>query len=461
MELTEQQRKNDMLSGSLWNKILLFALPLAASSILQQLFNAADVAVAGRFAGDAALAAVGANTPVINLFVNFLVGLSIGANVIIATAFGKGDKKRIHKTVHSSVLFSLLCGAAFTVVGILMARRILLLVSTPPEIMELATKYLRIYYLGMPAIMLYNFEAAMLRSRGDTRRPLIVLIVSGVINVGMNLFFVIICRMNVEGVAIATVLSNVISAGILFVLLLREPGELRLEPRKLRIDPATLRTMLRIGLPAGLQGVVFAVSNVCLQSALNILGADTVAGNTVGLNYEYIVYFILSAFSQAAVTFIGQNYGAGHYHRCRLVTRWCLLLGAISVVASCMLFLRFDREFASIFTTDPKIAAIAQQRMHAVLTLQVLNMVGEVLTGCLRGLGNSFAPAMICVAGICGTRLVWVYSLFPKFGTLQMLLVAYPVSWIITAVVIALVYLRVSRKKLRQPAPQSLEDSWV
>lgn len=306
----KNKKQIDMLNGSIWDKLLLFALPLAASSILQQLFNAADVAVVGNFAGGEALAAVGANGSVINLLVNLFVGLSIGTNVVVASFIGQKDDKRTNQAVHTSILLSMISGLVLLVVGILFARPILELMSTPEDIIDLATLYLQIYFAGMPFIMLYNFTSAILRSKGDTKRPLLSLLVSGVINVILNLFFVIVCHMSVEGVAIATVISNIISSLMLIYFLMHETDALKVELKKLCIHKDILLKVAKIGVPAGLQSTVFSISNVIIQTALNALGSAAVAASAAALNYEYFTYFVISAFSQAAVTFIGQNYAA-------------------------------------------------------------------------------------------------------------------------------------------------------
>ena len=329
----------DLLNGSIWDKILMFALPLAASSILQQLFNSADVAVVGQFAGSRALAAVGSNGAVINLLVNIFVGLSVGANVVIARCLGEGNKQRIRDAVHTSVLVALVSGFFVMIVGITVTRPILTLMSTPDDIIDLAVVYLRIYFLGMPFIMLYNFGAAILRSKGDTKRPFLCLLASGIVNVLLNLFFVIVCGLSVAGVGMATVISNAISSGMILYFLTHEKSEIRLSLRNLKIDKRILKEITRIGLPAGLQGMVFSFSNICVQSALNSLGSDAVAGSAAALNFEYFVYFLLNSFTQACVTFTSQNYGANKYDRCKKIALISFGMGlAFSTVLSIIFY---------------------------------------------------------------------------------------------------------------------------
>ena len=452
--MTKEIKKHEtnMLEGSLGKKILLFAMPLAASSILQQLFNAADLAVIGNFAGNEALAAVGANAPVINLLVGVFVGLSIGTNVVIAKAIGQGNERRIGKAVHTSVLVSVLSGLILAAIGMIFAEPLLRLISTPDEILDLAVLYLRIIFLGMPFMMLYNFAAAILRSKGDTKRPLIVLLITGFINVGLNLFFVIVCGMSVDGVALATVIANVISAAMLVRFLVKEEGPLKLELKKLRIDWPVLGRIAAIGIPAGLQGMVFSFSNVCIQSALNTLGAEAIGGTAAALNYEFAAFYILNAFGQANVTFTGQNYGAGNIERCRSVCRWCMLLSTIFTVIFAGLFVLFRYPLLSVFTSDPLVAEYGALRLIYILSFEPVNMVIEVMSGNMRGYGYSMTPALICMAGVCGTRITWVYTLFPQHPTFAFLVAVFPVSWAVTSVAILAAYVIILRRIKKRAA---------
>lgn len=446
MQLSKQKKELDLLHGSLWDKILLFALPLAASSILQQLFNSADVAVVGRFAGNQALAAVGSNGAVINLLVNIFVGLSVGANVIIARFLGENNAAQIKKAVHTTVLVSIISGLIIMVLGLLITRPILQLIATPDDIIDLATVYLRIYFLGMPFMMLYNFGSAILRSRGDTKTPFICLLVSGVINVILNLFFVIVCNLSVAGVGIATVISNIISSGMILWFLMHEEGALRVHLRELKIDTEILKSIAKIGLPAGLQGVVFSLSNICIQSALNSLGSDTVAGSAAALNFEYFVYFLLNAFTQACVTFTGQNHGAGEYARCRRVTRLCLLMGFVFSTALSLIFFFGGKGVLRFYTTDPVIIEIGLVRMKYCLITQFISVTMDVLSGSMRGLGYSLTPALISFVGSCVFRLVWVYLVFPLAPSFATLIWVYPISWFVSSVASVIAYFIIRRR---------------
>ena len=435
----------DMRHGPLVGKIIMFAIPLACSSILQQLFNAADIAVAGHFAGSEALAAVGANGALINLIINLFVGLSVGANVVISTYIGKEDKKAVSRAVHTTIILALISGVILVFIGEFIAPEILKLMGTPDEILELATTYLKIYFLGMPFIILYNYEASILRSKGDTTRPLIVLSVAGVINVILNLILVIVFHLSVAGVAIGTLVSNMISSMVLLYFLIREEEPFKVLLSNLRLDGKIIRKIFSIGVPSGVQGMVFSFSNVMIQTAMNTLGTTPVAATTAALNLEYASFFILSSFSQAAVSFIGQNYGAGLKERCIKVVRTCWGLALMFTMAYSLLIILFAEPLTHLFTNDSAVVELAVIRIKVILSVAFLNMTIEVLSGVMRGLGKSFIPAMIAVVGICGTRLVWLYTAFRAVPTYRMLINVYPVSWIITAVGIILAYLVVRK----------------
>ena len=319
----------DMLHGSLLNKILLFSLPLAASSILQQLFNSVDVAVVGKFASDQALAAVGSNASVISLMINLFVGISVGANVVIANYIGQKDERGIKSAVHTTSVIALVSGCLLLVVGLLIARPILEAMDTPDDVIDLAVLYLRIYFLGMPFFMIYNFGASILRSMGDTKRPLYCLVAAGMINTVLNLLLVIVFKMSVAGVAIGTVIANMFSAGVVIYILRHEKGPFKLDIKHLQIARPELRKVLQIGIPAGIQGMVFSIANIFIQAAVNRFGSAAIAGSAAALTYEYYCYFVVSAFSQAAVTFISQNYGAGQIERCKKIFRLTMLLSVV------------------------------------------------------------------------------------------------------------------------------------
>ena len=442
---TENHRKRrdlDMLHGSLWDKLLMFALPLAAGSMLQQLFNSADIAVIGRFVGKHAMAAVGSNGPIISLLVNFFVGLSIGANAIIAQSIGRNDRKRVTEAVHTSIVIAVLGGVITGSVGFIFVRPILELMAVPGSVAPLAAVYLRIYFAGMPFIMLYNFEASIFRSRGDTRTPLVVLILAGSMNVALNLVFVVGLHRSVDGVAIATVISNIFSSMTLLVLLVRDKTWIHVDIRRLRIYRSVMGQILKIGMPAGVQGIVFSISNTIVQAAVNSLGADIMAGSSAGYNLEIFEYFMLNAFGQAAVTFIGQNYGAGDLDRCRRVTRDVMTEIMILTVIVSFLMVHFSAGLLGIFSKDPAVIRYGQVRVRAILTIYILDAFIEVMSGIMRGYGYSIIPAAISVIGICGVRISWVFLVFPHFRTLGNLLSVYPISWAVTSAVLVIAYFR-------------------
>ncbi len=443
-----RQTGMDMVSGSMWDKILLFALPLAAGSMLQQLFNSVDAAVVGRFASSEALAAVGANTSVVSLFINLFVGISVGSNVVIANNIGKGKRERIPDVVHTTMLLAIVSGLLLLVAGMCVARLLLQLLSTPENVLDLAVVYLRLYCLGMPFIMTYNFAAAILRSKGDTKRPLYCLILSGCINAGLNILFVVGFHLSVAGVALATVIANVVSCSMAVYFLMHEEAEIRLHWNKLAIHREELWTILRIGIPAGVQGIVFSFSNVCIQAAVNTFGSAVVAGSTISMNFEYITCFAFMGFNSAAVTFTSQNYGAGKAERCKRVCRICMLCGVCVCLALDVFFYLGRGLWIGFFTTDVATATCAAQRMQIVLLFQCLACSYEISGSALRGYGHSLVPALLTVFGTCIFRVIWVNTIVPARHTLPVLFSIYPISWIVTGVMVLTAYFFVSRKVL-------------
>ena len=433
--MTEKVKKKngiDMLNGPLAKKLVMFALPIFASSSLQQLFNSADVAVAGRFARDGALAAVGSNSVLVGLFVNLFVGLSVGANVVISQLIGQQNTKEVKPVVQTSMLFSLICGIFSAVVGIVLSRPLLELIDTPADVLDRAVMYLRIYCIGMPFIIPYNYGAAILRSIGDTKRPMFCLIGSGVLNVCLNLLLVIVFKMDVAGVAVATVVSNIFSSIVVIIILCRETSVIRLDLKQLRIEGRSLKRILRIGAPAALQSAVFSLSNICLQSAINSFGSDAVGGMTAALNFEMFGYFIVSAFSQSAVTFIGQNYGACKYDRCKKIMRLCLLESVVGMIVLCGIFIAGSSFLIKIYTVKPLEIEFAMVRIMYILPCLFITACYEITGSALRGMGRSAIPAVITVVGVVLFRVIWVYLIFPHFGSLLSLLIVYPISWVIT-----------------------------
>lgn len=443
---SDRLRAKDFTAGSLADKILFFSIPIAASSVLQQLYNAADTAVVGRFAGSEALAAVGSNSALTAMFVNILVGLSIGSNVEIAQAIGSGARDRISHVVHTSVLFAVLSGMVLMLLGIPVARPILTLMGTPDNVLDQAVLYLRIYFLGMPFIVLYNFGAAILRAVGDTRRPMYCLAFSGIVNVLLNLLLVLVFHMGVAGVAIATVISNIISSILVTVLLCREQGDIRLEFRKLKIRYDVLRRILVIGGPSSIQGVAFSLSNVCIQSGVNSFGSYAVAASSAVGNIEAIDYFLVSSFNQAAMTMVGQNYGAKNLSRCRKITRLCILEAlVVMAVWESAVFLLQD-SILGIFTSDPLVLDFAVEKMLYTVLPHFMICGYELLASAMRGMGRSMVPAVISVCGTVAFRLLWIFAVFPRFGTFASLLIVYFFSWILTNTVMAIAYVKVVKQ---------------
>ena len=444
----EGLRRTDMLNGNLFSGILMFAIPLAASSILQQLFNSVDVAVVGHFAQNRAVAtaAVGSNGSVINLIINLFVGISVGANVVISNYIGRGEREKANSCVHTAMTIAIISGVFLLFLGLFIARPLLELMSTPEDVLPYAVQYLHIYFLGMPFIMVYNFGSAILRCIGDTRRPLYCLIISGVLNAALNLFLVIAFHMDVAGVAIATVISNIVSASLVCVFLLREKSEITFSIRKMGIRRDDLVRMLRIGVPAGLQSMLFSISNVFIQSVLNRFGTSVVAGSAVTLNFENFSYYIISAFSQACVTFTSQNIGASRVDRCKKIFRLSMLMSVIlSLIMNYTFF--FGRGFfIYLFTSDETVAYYAAIRMLYILTPYFLINTYEISGAALRGMGYSLTPAMMSVFGTCIFRLIWAYTI-PKLNqSLGALYIVYPISWIITGTLVLSSYIIIRRK---------------
>ncbi len=442
--------KVDMLNGPLFMKILIFALPLAASSLLQQLFNSVDVAVVGRFASSKALAAVGSNAPVISLLINLFIGISMGANVVISNHLGQRDEQSIRHAISTVTLVAAISGLLLMCIGIGVARPILELMDTPSDVLDMAVLYLRIYFIGIPFFLIFNFGAAILRSVGDTRRPLYILVVAGIINTVLNLIFVIGLGMSVEGVAIATAVANAISAGWIIQLLRKEPGAIQLQFKHLRIYKKELKRMLQIGVPAGLQGMVFSISNVVVQSAINGYGAAAIAGSAAAGNFEYYCYYIIVACNGAAISFIGQNYGAQKYDRVRRIYRICLLMGLVGCFIANALFTWQNQFFLSFFTTDAEVIHYGAIRMEGVLLFQFIACSYEVTGSALRGMGESMLPTIMTVFGTCILRIIWVFAVLPHYTGFAHLLQVYPLSWILTGAMVIIAY----KLKMRQICPK-------
>ena len=444
-----KNKKFDMLNGSLLDKIVMFALPLAVSSIFQQLFNAADLAVVGRFASPEAMAAVGSNSSVISLIISFFIGLSVGANALIAMQIGGGHKNEINDTVHTVITLSLIAGFALVLIGFFISKPILILMAAPENVMELAILYLRIYFFAMPAIMVYNYGSAVLRSKGDSARPLYAMLIAGVINILLNLLFVIGFHLHVIGVALATVLSNMFGAGYILFILMNEEEAFRLSFRKLKIKKNYLLRMMQIGLPAGLQGAVFSLSNVVIQSAVNSFGSDAIAGSTAAANFDFISYCAMSSFVQAGVTFTSQNYGARKFDRCKKVFRICMSCGIGVSAIVVFLLVTFRYQMISLFTTEPAVIEFAMIRVMNAFILHFLIGSYEISGGCLRGMNHSLFPALISIFGTCVFRLIYVFTYIPKHHDFGTLFRVYPISWMITGTITLTVYFIVRAKEFK------------
>lgn len=439
----------DMLNGSIPKNMILFSLPLAATNILQQLFNSADVAVAGRFAGSEALAAVGANAPIVSLFVSILGGLALGANVLIARYIGEGQKERISGTIHTAMLFSIISGIAMLAFGIIFARPLLEAISTPENVLNDAVLYLTIYSLGLPFLMFYNYGSAVLRSIGDTKRPMYVLIFSGILNVFLNLFFVIVCNMSTSGVAVATIISEILSAFIIMRILSKEAYPFQLKMSALKLQKAPLSTMLQIGAPAAIQSSLFCISNIIVQAGINSFGADATAGSSAGLNFEYITYYIINAYAQAVVTFVSQNYGARNKKRCINSLKFGMIEGmGLTAVVSFLLVLSVNFTIL-FFTTDKAVIVYAIARISIVTALEAFTGLYEITGAAIRGLGNSLLPAVITVIGTVIFRVFWVQVIFVQDHTFETLMMLYPVSWLITGAVMIPACIITIRKTLK------------
>lgn len=446
-----QQRKNsiDMVNGPLASRIFLFALPLMASMLIQQLFNTADTIVVGRFAGPQALAAVGSCGYLVGLFVNFFMGFSMGTNVILSRSFGANDMEAVRKGVHSSVSFSALCGVLLGILGFFFAPDLLTLTRVPDDIIDMAVLYVRIYFLGSPACLVYNFGAAILRSQGDTKRPLYFLTAAGILNVGLNLIFVICFHMTTDGVALATILSQYLSAFLVIRCLTQETGPLHLDLRQLALDRHVISGIVRLGLPNGLESALYSISNMTVQSAINSFGSDVVAGSAAASSLHALVMIPSNSVNQAVLTFSGQNHGAQRYDRVdRVFLLGMLFSGMLGLVAGNLFYL-FGTQLLTIYVGEN--AAVIQQGMTHIRCIFPYSMFCATMgaTSCtLRGLGYSVIPMVVAILGTCGLRVVWVAFVLPLFNTTPVLFTIWPISWTSTTITLGIIFLFI-RKKLR------------
>ena len=433
-------RKQSMTEGSLWNKILGFAFPLAMTGILQQAFNAADIAVVGNFTGElgeACMAAVGANTPIINFIINGFLGISLGTNVVIANAVGSKDDKTVQKAVHTSMIVAVLGGVIIALLGELLAEPIFRLQNISDEAFSMALLYFRIYIAGTPVILLYNFEAAIFRGIGNTRIPFLALVIAGLINVGLNVFFVVFMGRTVDGVATATVISNMISGIVLLLFLKKSKTPARFDEKKLRISGSVLKKILKIGIPSSLQACVFSAANIIIQSAINSLGTLVAAASSAAFNIEIFSYYVLNSFGQACTTFTGQNYGARKFDRCKKSLKLCLLEGIVieGLMVSFLLF--FGRDLIAVFKPgNPELVEIGYVRVMFITTAHLLSLFYDVMSGYMRGYGISLSPALVTMCCICGIRIIWIYTVFEQFRSFTSIMAVYPLSLGVNALAI-------------------------
>lgn len=441
----------DMCNGPIFRKMMLFALPLMCSGMLQLLFNAADVVVVGQFAGHTALAAVGANSSLINLLTNLFIGLSIGSNVMVARYYGAKKQERLKEAIHTSMLLSVFSGIILTILGLVFAKWILVMMQTPEKVLDQAVLYIRLYFLGMTGTMVYNFGSAILRATGDTKRPLYYLVIAGIVNVALNLVFVVVFSMGVAGVAIATAISQCISAGLVVRCMMRETGALKLELKKLKIVKRDLIDIVKVGLPAGFQGMLFSLSNVVVQSAVNGFGDIIVAGNSAAMSIEGFVYIAMNAFYQATISFTSQNVGARRFDRILKI----LISGQAAVISVGLVLgniaIMFGHPLLSVYSSDTAVIAAGMKRLGIICSIYFTCGMMDVMVGSLRGMGYSVMPMIVSLVGACGLRLIWIATVFqiPKYHLVTTVYASYPISWIITFSVHVICFAVVYRKKIK------------
>lgn len=444
-------KKNiDMLHGSLWDKILMYAIPLAVTGILQQLFNAADIAVVGRFRGPDAMAAVGSNAPLINILINLFVGVALGTNVIIANSIGSGDFRRAKHCVHTSLMFAIFGGLFLGIIGEIIANQAISIMGVPPECFNQAVLYLRIYFFGMPFILLYNYEAAVYRAIGDTQTPFWALLISGIVNVILNLALVCGCNMGVDGVAIATVVSNVISSIYLLNGLSKIDSPVRVYFDQFKFNKPVFIRMIRIGLPAGLQGMMFSLSNLVIQSSINSLGPTTMAGSAAALNLEIFAFYVLSSFGQSCTSFVGQNSGAKQYDRCHKILYICFAYSYIFTFIISFILLYFYRELLGIFCKTESVILTGKVRLIWLAFAFIFSVVQDIFSNYLRGFGLSLGPALLSLFCICGFRIVWIITVFKKLPNFSTVMQSYPISLgLASLAIVTLCYFQSKSGKLK------------
>lgn len=448
----------DMSSGPLFGKILIFALPIMAMNILQLLFNAADMIVVGRFSGSEALAAVGATGSLINLIVNFFMGLSVGTCVVVAQDYGANRPDAVSRAVHTSIVISVVGGILVMAAGLVLCEPLLAMMGTPADIIGLSALYMKIYFLGVPASMIYNFSAGILRAVGDSRRPMYYLIIAGILNVFLNLFFVIVLHMSVDGVAWATIISQYLSMVLILICLLRSEGAIRLIPRQLRIDRHKLGQIIRIGLPAGAQNLLFSISNVLIQSAINSFGSTMVAASSASANIEGFVGTTMNAYYNAAIIYTGQNIGAKKYARVDTIAKVCTALIFITWILLGGGALIFSGQLLSIYTTDPAVIGLGMMRMRIMMATFFTAGIMTVYPGLSRGMGYSVLPMISTLVGACLMRIVWLVTLFAWYPTVTVLFACYPVSWALAGLGQVGIFFYARKRIRRQAATEAVID---
>ena len=436
----------DMTEGPLTTKIIKFTIPVMLTGILQLLFNTADVIVVGRFTGKTALAAVGSTGSLINLLVSLFMGLSIGTNVLVARYQGAKDDKAVSETVHTSIALGIVGGLILLIIGVVATRPLLEMMATPEDVIDQSTLYMRILFFGMPLNLILNFGAAILRAIGDTKRPLYYLTIAGVINLFLNIFLVTVFSLGVAGVAIATVISEGVSCGLILLCLKHETGAIRLYFNRIKINPSKCVDIMKIGLPAGLQGCIFSISNVLIQSSVNSFGSTVMAGNTAASNIEGFVYVSMNSLHQTCISFTSQNFGAGKFKRIKMVLINCLVIVAITglVLGNSAYF--FGKFLLSAYNNEAEVISYGLIRLSIISTMYFLCGLMDVMVGAMRGIGYSILPMIVSLVGACGLRIVWIYTVFAKFRTLDILFISYPVTWTITFLSHLVCYYIVTRK---------------
>ena len=447
MEKTYQKSyRMDMTQGPLTSKIIKFTIPVMLTAILQLLFNTADVIVVGRFTGKTALAAVGSTGSLINLLVSLFMGLSIGTNVLVARYQGARDDKSVSETVHTSIALGIIGGLILLVLGVIATRPLLEMMATPDDVIEQSTVYMRILFLGMPLNLILNFGAAILRAIGDTKRPLYYLTIAGVVNVILNIFLVTVFNLGVAGVAIATVISEGVSCTLILICLKHETGAIRLYLNKIKVTPSKCVDIMKIGLPAGLQGCIFSISNVLIQSSVNSFGSTVMAGNTAASNIEGFVYVSMNSLHQTCISFTSQNFGAGKFKRIKMVLINCLIIVTITGLLLGNSAFFFGKYLLSAYNKEPAVISQGLTRLSIISTMYFLCGLMDVMVGAMRGIGYSILPMIVSLIGACGLRILWIYTIFAQFRTLDILFISYPVTWTVTFLSHLTCYFIVTRK---------------